>query len=65
MILYTQHLINKKIFDFAIQLSLDEIVNTPLYANYNLLTEKEPRLYGVMSPVGLKFVAKIILDTLL
>lgn len=56
--------INGKVFDIAIQLTLKLEVNPPVYAGYNLYTEKlAERVYGTTSPSGFDLVGKRVLET--
>jgi len=56
--------IGGEVFDIAIQLTLDESVNAPVYGGYDLATEKVPnRVYGEQSPSGFDIEAKQVLNT--
>ncbi|MFS0752627.1 hypothetical protein [Oceanobacillus sp. 1P07AA] len=56
--------INDRVFDIAIQLTLDASRNAPVYAGYDLLTEvNTKRIYGSQSPTGFDRDAKQILKT--
>jgi hypothetical protein len=53
-----------KIFDIAIQLTLNEEVNPPVFASFDLYTETlVDRTYGTRSPIGLDQVAKQVIAT--
>lgn len=52
------------VFDIAIQLTLDESRNAPVYAGFDLLTEVIPeRIYGSQSPTGFDRDAKQLMKT--
>ncbi|MEC5424282.1 lasso peptide biosynthesis protein [Virgibacillus sp. C22-A2] len=56
--------IDDRVFDIAIQLTLDESRNAPAYAGYDLQTEVNPeRIYGSVSPTGFDRDAKQLLKT--
>ena len=56
--------IDGKVFDIAIQLTLKFEVNPPVYAGYDLYTEKPvERVYGTTSPTGFDPVGKRVLET--
>jgi hypothetical protein len=56
--------IDGKVFDIAIQLTLKDEINPPVYAGYDLFTEKiADRVYGTMSPSGFDFDAEKIIET--
>lgn len=56
--------IDEKVFDIAIQLTLQDEVNPPVYAGYDLYTEKlVERVYGTTSPSGFDSVGKRVLET--
>ena len=56
--------IDGNVFDIAIQNTLDGSKNAPIYAGYDLSTEKEPsNIYGAQSPTGFDLEAKMIMQT--
>ncbi|UOQ84644.1 MULTISPECIES: lasso peptide biosynthesis protein [Bacillaceae] len=56
--------IDGKVFDIAIQLTLDGTRNAPIYAGYDLQTEvKSDRTYGSLSPTGFDRDANQVLRT--
>jgi Transglutaminase-like superfamily len=56
--------INGKVFDVAIQITLDGRRNPPVFANYDLGTGSPTQLvYGSSTPMGLDRVARSVLET--
>lgn len=56
--------IDGKVFDIAIQLTLQNEVNPTVYAGYDLYTEKPvERVYGTVSSVGFDAIGKHVLET--
>ncbi|PGT83289.1 lasso peptide biosynthesis protein [Bacillus sp. AFS040349] len=56
--------IDEKVFDIAIQLTLQGEINPPVYAGYDLYTEKPvERVYGTTSPTGFDSDGKRVLKT--
>lgn len=56
--------IDGKVFDIAIQLTLQDEVNPPVYGGYDLYTEKlVERIYGTTSPSGFDPIGKRVLET--
>ncbi|MCA0150308.1 lasso peptide biosynthesis protein [Rossellomorea vietnamensis] len=56
--------INDQVFDIAIQLTLDEKVNPPVYFGVDLATERATSLiYGAKSHIGFDSDAKQVLQT--
>lgn len=56
--------IDGKVFDIAIQLTLDGTINPPVYGSYDLGTGTQTgRVYGTQSSIGLGSMAKKVLKT--
>ncbi len=56
--------IKGKVFDIAIQLTLDEAINAPVYGGYDLSTLDVPnRVYGTQSPSGFDTEAKQVFNS--
>lgn len=56
--------INEKVFDIAIQLTLQNDTNPPVYAGYDLGTgQLVESIYGITTPSGLDSDAQIVLKT--